>query len=110
MVVLVSPDVSPKFREIMHALGISIHGKLFVSSINIINKIQDIPKPPRHRNYTPLYEKWADMLSKFELWNLDPDVYPKLLYLDSDFILMRDPSWIFDFDVEYLYIQPQISP
>lgn len=68
--------------------------------VTIIN-YTDIPPPPTHRNWKPLLSKWQDLLSKLELWNLDPVKFPTVLYVDADIILLRDPTWIFQLPVPY---------
>jgi len=85
---------TPFALRVMCTPAVSRAARLLFSRLGL--GIIDLPPSPRHKNYRPAHEKWADLLSKLELWRIPSAPGKKIIYADADVMFFRDPSWLLD--------------
>jgi len=91
---LIRAHVSAKFVA-MILPGVDAHSECLLQSAGWdILRVQPIPAPK-----PPTLDRWKDMFTKLLLWNLTE--YDKLVYLDSDTIVVDNFDEIFDSPAEF---------
>eukprot|EP00727_Mastigamoeba_balamuthi_P013446 m51a1_g8724 putative glycosyltransferase family 8 protein (378) ;mRNA; f:179457-180991 len=71
------------------AVGPAAEGAMRMGGLGVAR----VASPPGHRNWRPLYARWAGLLSKLEVFRLPLE---RVVYLDLDTVLRGNPDDLFD--------------
>eukprot|EP00727_Mastigamoeba_balamuthi_P013445 m51a1_g8723 hypothetical protein (357) ;mRNA; f:177544-178715 len=70
-------------------VGAAAEGAMALSGL----VVKRIPPSPRHANYRPAFRRWADLLSKLEVFRVPVQ---RVVFLDLDMVLRGNPDILFN--------------